>query len=83
MRGQPSSPGLLAVLDGARVCSHRPSRIKMQLRTHLNRIEKHKGFVYSNVGFNKNVKLEIEVPFWSIAEFLVYAIRVIDYMEWD
>jgi hypothetical protein len=33
----------------------------MQLQTILNRVEKQKGFVYSNVSFNKNQELEIEV----------------------
>jgi hypothetical protein len=60
-----------------------PKRINMQLQTILNRIEKHKGFVNSNVGFNTNEEVKIEVPLWSIAVFLVYSMRVIDCKEWD
>lgn len=36
-------------------------RIKMQLQTILNRVEKQKGFVYSKARFNENGELEVEL----------------------
>lgn len=36
-------------------------RIKMQLQTILNRVEKQKGFVYSKAPFNENGELEVEL----------------------